>query len=84
MFYSVWSCFTQEKNTKVYTKQFAFDPTTFKVEENSRTYTEIQGLFKDSPKNSRTFQVCANPVIVDWARIGSSDPWIKTDLIMQN
>lgn len=57
-FFSVWSRFTQEK-LKVYVKQFSFDPTTFKVEEYdkdfSRTYTQIQGLFKEK-WNSRTFQ----------------------------
>ena len=49
--------------------------TTFKVEENSRTFqglarkfkasprkNGIQGLFKDFPLNSRTFQGCVNPV----------------------
>ena len=67
VFYSVWSCFTQDKKTEVCAKQFAFDPTTFKVEENSRTFqacsrtcTEIQGLFKEK-WNSRTFQERANP-----------------------
>ena len=37
------------KNTKVYAKQFAFDPTTLKLK-------KIQGLFKALHRNSRTFQ----------------------------
>ena len=38
----------------------SFPVTTFKVEQNSRTF---QGLFKDFPYNSRTFQDSATPVI---------------------
>jgi len=46
-----------------------FQATTFKVEENSRTFQELAKQFKDfSRKNgiqgvSRTFQDCANPVV---------------------
>ena len=61
VFYSMKVLYT-EKNTIVYAKQFGFDATIFKVEENSRTFqgltqkfkdfsrkNGIQGLFKDSP-----------------------------------
>ena len=54
----------------------SFQSTTFKDEENSRTFqglaqkfkdlsrkNGIQGIFKVFPYNSRTFQDCANPVI---------------------
>jgi len=80
VFYSVWSCLTQDKKTKVCAKQFAVDPTTFKVEENSRTfqacsrtYTEIQWLFKEK-WNSRTFQ--GLPLkFKDFSRL--CEPWNK-------
>ena len=52
-FYSVLSCFTQEKNTKVYAKQFDFDATKFK--DFSRK-NGIQELFKDSPKIQGLFK----------------------------
>jgi len=43
----------QEKNTKVYAKQFASDPTTFKVEENSRTFHGLTQKFKDVSRKNK-------------------------------
>ena len=67
-------CFANHLKREIYSIKHTFKATTFKVEENSRTFQRlaqkfkdfsrkngIQGLFNDYIWFSRTFQDCANP-----------------------